>query len=158
MLGIFESITRRLVETWKSDEPSGRRSAFSCRCGRPVYFRNSLCLGCQAPLGYEPELQQVRAMTPASDTGPEPQLWTLDSEGDEAAKWVRCENFHSPAGCNWLVRANDPEPLCRSCRLNQTIPNLDDPDNALWWRKIENAKRRLVAQLLTLGLPVVSKV
>lgn len=158
MLGIFESITRRLVETWKSDEPSGRRSAFSCRCGRPVYFRNSLCLGCQAPLGYEPELQQIRAMTPASEAETDPQLWLLDGEGDEAAKWARCENFHSPAGCNWLVRANDPEPLCRSCRLNQTIPNLDDPDNALWWRKIENAKRRLVAQLLTLGLPVVSKV
>jgi len=156
MLGIFESITKRLVEAWKSDEPSGRRSAFSCRCGRPVYFRNSLCLGCKSPLGYEPERQQVCAMAP----GPQPDVWLLDrQDGTEAATtWVRCENFDSPAGCNWLVRADEDETLCRSCRLNQTIPSLDDPDNGLWWRKIENAKRRLVAQLLTLGLPVESKV
>lgn len=56
------------------------------------------------------------------------------------------------------MHAEEDEPLCRSCRLNQTIPGLDDQDNARWWRKIENAKRRLVAQLLNLGLPVVSKV
>jgi hypothetical protein len=42
--------------------------------------------------------------------------------------------------------------------LNQTIPQLDDPDNCRWWRSIENAKRRLVSQLLGLGLPVRSKV
>lgn len=154
MLNIFETITRRLVEAWKADEPSGRRSAFSCRCGRPVYFRNSLCLGCQAPLAYEPGLQEVRALS----TGPEPGTWTIDGQEDEAALWKRCENFDSPAGCNWLVAADDAEPLCRSCRLNRTIPSLDDPDNCRWWRLIENAKRRLVAQLLNLGLPVVSKV
>ena len=42
--------------------------------------------------------------------------------------------------------------------MNRTIPKLDDADNARWWRAIENAKRRLVSQLLGLGLPVVSKV
>ena len=154
MLNIFETITKRLVEAWKADEPSGRRSAFSCRCGRPVYFRNSLCLGCQAPLGYEPGLQEVRALSP----GPEEGTWTIDGDEEEKAVWKRCGNFDSPAGCNWLVAADDEEPLCRSCRLNRTIPSLDDPDNCRWWRLIENAKRRLVAQLLNLGLPVVSKV
>lgn len=154
MLNFFESITKRLIEAWKSDEPSGRRSSFSCRCGRPVYFRNSLCLGCKAPLGFEPELQEVRALVP----GEQPGTWTLDGEGEGATVWKLCGNFDSPAGCNWLVRADEVEPLCRSCRLNQTIPSLDNPDNALWWRKIENAKRRLVAQLINLGLPVQSKV
>lgn len=154
MLNIFESVIKRLAEAWKSDEPSGRRSAFSCRCGRPVYFNNSLCLGCDAPLGYEPELQQLRALEP----GPEPDTWRLDADEDVETTWKRCENFDSPAGCNWLVRANETEPLCRSCRLNRTIPNLDIADHCRWWRKIENAKRRLVAQLLSLGLPVVSKV
>ena len=72
--------------------------------------------------------------------------------------WRRCENFESPAGCNWLVSAEEEETLCLSCRLNQTIPNLDDPDNCRWWRLIENAKRLLVAQLLNLGLPLKSKV
>jgi hypothetical protein len=77
---------------------------------------------------------------------------------ESAKAWRRCENFDSPAGCNWLVPADDEEPLCRACRLNRTIPDLDNAENAQWWRLIENAKRRLVAQLLNLGLPVRSKV
>jgi hypothetical protein len=153
-MSIFDAITKRLAEAWKSDEPSGRKSAFRCRCGRPVYFRNSLCLGCQAPLGYEPELQQICSLIPTD----QPNRWGLDGQEDPAAVWARCENFDSPAGCNWLVADADEEPLCRACRLNRTIPVLSDPDNGVWWRKIENAKRRLVAQLLTLGLPVESKV
>ena len=154
MLSIFETITKRLVEAWKSDEPSGRRSAFSCRCGRPVYFNNSLCLGCDSPLGFETELLEVRALTPGPDAG----TWKVHEHADAEMSWKRCENFDSPAGCNWLVPASEEETLCRSCRLNRTIPNLDDPDNGRWWRKIENAKRRLVSQLLSLGLPVASKV
>lgn len=92
-------------------------------------------------------------MTPAPEAG----TFTLDGQDDDAIVWKRCANFESPAGCNWLVRADDENALCRSCRLNRTIPNLDDADNCKWWRKIENAKRRLVSQLLSLGLPVVSK-
>lgn len=153
MLSFIENITKRLLDSWKSEEPSGRRSAFNCRCGRPVFFHNSLCLACQAPLGYEPGVAQVRSLSP----GEQPDTWTLDGEGVEGL-FKRCENFDSPAGCNWLVSASDEEPLCRCCRLNRTIPVLDDPNNALWWRKIENAKRLLVSQLLNLGLPVVSKV
>ncbi len=99
-------------------------------------------------------LQQIRALSPAQ----QPDTWKIDDQDEDAENWIRCENFESPAGCNWMVRVDDDETLCRSCRLNQTIPDLDDPDNCLWWRKIENAKRRLVAQLFNLGLPVESKV
>jgi hypothetical protein len=154
MLSIFESITRRLVDSWKSGEPSGRRSAFACRCGRPVYFDNSLCLGCKAPLGFETASLQVTSLEPALEAG----RWKLDSPKDSPAEWKRCDNFDSPAGCNWMVPAEETEGLCRSCRLNQTIPSLDHNANRILWRKIENAKRRLVAQLLSLGLPVASKV
>tara|TARA_R110002095_G_scaffold159024_4_gene137850 strand:+ start:886 stop:2058 length:1173 start_codon:yes stop_codon:yes gene_type:complete len=156
MINMFEAITKRLVEAWKSDEPSRRRNAFRCRCGRPVFFDNSLCLGCQAPLGYVPDLQQVRALKP----GPQPDTWILDEEAniDAETTWRQCKNFRSSVGCNWLVQTDDEQTLCRSCRLNNRIPDLDDSDNRLWWRKIENAKRRLVAQLLNLGLPVISKV
>ena len=154
MLSIFESITTRLVESWKSGEPSGRRSTFACRCGRPVYFHNSLCLGCKAPLGFETDSLQVTSLLPASQPG----LWKLDSQPSSTSEWKRCENFDSAAGCNWMVPADEVEGLCRSCRLNQTIPTLDNDANRLLWRKIENAKRRLVAQLLSMGLPVASKV
>lgn len=156
VFNIFEFVTKRLTEAWRSEEPSGRGTIFRCQCGRPIFFRNSLCLGCESVLGFEPESRQVRALLP----GAEPETWRLDGQDDEddGQRWHRCENFASPAGCNWLVPVDDEETLCRSCRLNRTIPNLDDADNARWWRKIENAKRRLVSQLLSLGLPVVSKV
>ena len=149
---LFESIAKRLTEGWRSDEPTGRGQAYRCTCGRPVFFRNSLCLGCKTPLGYEPDSAQVRALEPGEIEN------TLRLAGEKGAGWRRCENFDSPAGCNWLVRVSDAETLCVSCRLNRTIPNLDDEDNRRWWRVIEVAKRRLVAQLTGLGLPVKSKV
>jgi len=151
---LFDNITKRLAETWRSDEPSGRGHAYRCQCGRPVFFRNSVCLGCKTALGYEPDAAQVRALQP----GKEANTWSLAGQEDSAPAWRRCANFDSPAGCNWLVPVTDAETLCVSCRLNRTIPNLDDEDNRRWWRVIENAKRRLVSQLLGLGLPVKSKV
>ncbi len=153
MINIFESISKRLAEAWRSEEPSGRGYKYRCQCGRAIFFRNNLCLGCKSALGYEPEEGQAFALQPGPDTG----TWKLHGQEENAPMWRRCENFDSPAGCNWLVMV-DEESLCRSCRLNRTIPNLDDADNCRWWRLIENAKRRLVAQLLDLGLPVVSKV
>ena len=154
MLNIVESIVKRLAEAWRSEEPSGRGHKYRCQCGRPIFFRNSLCLGCNSALGYDPEAAQMRALQP----GPAPGTWRLHGQDKSAALWRRCENFDSPAGCNWLVASEEEETLCRSCRLNRTIPKLDDADNCRWWRQIENAKRLLVAQLLGLGLPVKSKV
>jgi hypothetical protein len=90
--------------------------------------------------------------------GPDEGTWKLHGENGDAKLWRRCDNFDSPAGCNWLTAADDEESLCRACRLNRTIPDLDDPDNCRYWRLIEIAKRRLVSQLLGLRLPVRSKV
>ena len=131
----------------------GPRVRFRCDCGRPVYFRNSLCLGCKSPLGFEPESR--RSGHSCRDQN--------RAHGGSTAKRMQAlvaalQKLRFPAGCNWLVSANEKEPLCVSCRLNRTIPSLDDEDNARWWRLIENAKRRLVSQLLSLGLPVKSKV
>jgi hypothetical protein len=154
MTNVFESIIKRLAETWRPDQPSGRGYSYHCSCGRPVYFRNSLCLGCKSPLGFDPESQEVCALVP----GPKPDTWRLQGKEDPRKLWRRCGNFNSPSGCNWLLSAKEKQTLCISCRLNRTIPNLDDEDNTRWWRLIENAKRRLVSQLLSLGLPVKSKV
>src|SRR6478609_7745113 len=53
--------------------------------------------------------------------------------------------------------AANPAHFCIACRLTRTIPDLGDPDNARYWAGIEAAKRRLVAQLITLGSPVRSR-
>ena len=125
---------------------------YECRCSRPVFFRNSVCLACGSPLGYEPHLAHISALEPAADG-----YWTL-------AGWLplktyrRCANLETPAACNWLVESTDPEELCQCCRLNRTIPDLTIPENGESWNKIEIAKRRLVSLLIALGLPVKSRV
>ena len=82
--------------------------------------------------------------------------------------YARCANLTTPAACNWLIAlvpatGFESQPpaqlLCHACRLNRTIPDLNDgahPDNGVLWGKIELAKRRLFSSLLALGLPVQS--
>ncbi|AKJ27977.1 zinc-binding metallopeptidase family protein [Caldimonas brevitalea] len=134
--------------------------SYRCQCGRHVFFRNTLCLACQTPLGYEPDLAQVVPLKPGAEAG----LWQLFGSadgGDPGASYRRCANFETPAGCNWLVPLDAPVPsaqsLCVACRLNRTIPDLSLPQNGVLWGRIETAKRRLVSSLLALGLPVRSK-
>lgn len=146
----FERVYNRLAEAWRQREPPRRGRSYRCQCGRPVFFLNSECLACHAQLGFVPDLGEVRALQPSGNG--------LFRIAGYDATVRRCANFETPAGCNWLVGADDPNPLCRACRLNRTIPDLSDADNRRYWRAIENAKRRLVSQLLDLDLPVRSKV
>jgi hypothetical protein len=110
-------------------------------------------LACNAPLGYVPELSAVRPLEPGRNEG----TWRLASRKGRRT-YRRCANFASAAGCNWLVPVDDPSPLCQSCRLSRTIPDLTDEDNQRYWRAIERAKRRLISELITMGLPVKSQV
>ncbi len=132
----------------------GRR-VFDCRCGRPVFFRNSACLACGAELGFDPELRELLPLEAVEGTG------ELRASGEDrsAMRYRRCANHTMAAACNWLVRTDDTcSPLCRSCRLNRTVPDLSDEANARLWHGTEVSKRRLVALLLDLGLPVRSRV
>ncbi|EDY16373.1 conserved hypothetical protein [Chthoniobacter flavus Ellin428] len=154
MKTLVENIARRLLEAWRSNERPRRWHTHRCQCGQPIFFRNSQCLTCGAALGYEPDCTEVLALLP----GPGEGTWLLTGEKTASRTFRRCANFDSPCGCNWLVPAEDELPHCVSCRLNRAIPDFADADNRRYWRAIENAKRRLVAQLLAIGLPVKSKV
>jgi hypothetical protein len=135
-------------------ETPGVSRVYKCQCGRPVFFRNSICLACKTPLGYEPSLGRICPLAP----GPEAQTWTIIGADKSAIRLYRhCANLSSPSACNWLTRADsqsNPQALCISCRLNRTIPDLSDPGNAENWRRIELAKRRVISSLVALGLPV----
>jgi hypothetical protein len=96
------------------------------------------CLSCSHALAYFPDLQKVASL-------------------DTAAGHRACENYSTHEVCNWAVPADDPNPLCRSCRLTRVIPNLGQPASKLAWFRLESAKRRLVYSLLHLGCPVDSK-
>ena len=148
-----ENLLQRILASWGPRKGRYVTPSHACRCGRTVLFRESKCRGCDAPLGYEPRLRKVGALVAGTTAG----TWRLASNKGSSAMYRRCGNFESPAACNWLVPVKDPSELCNSCRLNRYIPNLDDADNRQYWAAIEGAKRRMVAQLLTLGLPVRSK-
>ena len=47
--------------------------------------------------------------------------------GGAAVAYRRCSNAGA-AACNWLVAVDDPDGLCRSCRLTRTVPDRTDPD------------------------------
>ena len=92
----------------------------------------------------------------------EPDTWQIALDGTQPqAVYRRCANFATAAACNWLIEPEEGaggSTLCRACRLNRTIPNLSQGRNRAHWLCMERAKRRLVSQLIGLGLPVASKV
>jgi hypothetical protein len=152
--------------------------AYQCQCGRPVFLGNSECLACHTPLGYVIESLGVVPLAPVAsqphaDDGVaegdvDPALETYAVLGEGGGKhYRRCANFTTAAGCNWMVPvARDGDDAdrhgltpgyCLSCSATRTIPDLSQPLNGELWRKLEQAKRRLMSQLLALGLPVVTR-
>lgn len=147
--------------------------AYRCHCGNPVFFRNSECLVCGTPLGYDSALARLIPLTPGQHVDTWVQ-WQAEQpfllpNAAPAQTYTRCSNLATPAACNWLVPlaplensaqdAQTPQLLCQACRLNRTIPDLNDiahPDNGVLWGRIELAKRRLFSSLLALRLPVAS--
>ena len=153
MQDLLQSLAKRIeAQRQKRDERAERHShTFRCRCGNDIFFDNTLCLACKSPLGLLPDTGKVVALDPSPTHG----TWHVEGRKELLKS---CANRDSQAACNWMIYAHNPKTYCIACRLNRTIPSLDDADNARYWTAIEAAKRRLVAQLLALGLPVKSKV
>jgi hypothetical protein len=104
--------------------------AFSCPvCGRLVIFESERCLACGHELGFDWGSRQIVALHARS----------------------RCAG-HELAGCNALV-ASDGD-WCTSCALTRTRPADADSAGLQGFERAEAAKRRLVFELLELGLPV----
>lgn len=157
--------------------------AYQCQCGRPVFLRNSRCLACQTPLGYVVERLGVVPLAPVAD--PDSDEFTVFGD-EQGPRYRRCGNFTSAAACNWMVPvvppasahevagtpadttaapAITPDPaqgllpdMCLACSTTRTIPDLSVPENPQRWNLLEQAKRRLLSQLLALGLPVITRI
>lgn len=69
---------------------------------------------------------------------------------EDGTQWVDCAN-RSLAGCNWLAEREGG--LCRSCRLTRTRPANADAAGLEALVVAERAKRRVLVQLMELGLP-----
>ncbi|QTT89982.1 zinc-binding metallopeptidase family protein [Pseudomonas chlororaphis] len=151
MYRFFEQLSSRIAAPFVR-ESSRNSKVWPCRCGQSLFFRNSQCLACSAALGYQPEQSRLSSLQPGSEV----DTWLLDVD-PQAGLLRRCANLDTPAACNWLLPAYGADTLCVACRLNRTIPDLGVAENPERWRKVEIAKRRLVAQLVSLGLPLIAK-
>ncbi len=144
---------------------------YHCQCGNPIFFRNSTCLVCNTPLGYDPDLGLLIPLTQAQsldswqryDVPNQSPATSAEPDSFQATKqYRRCANLPTKAACNWLINAEQPaaNTLCLACSLNRTIPDLMDPtrpENSVYWGRIELAKRRMLGGVLGLGLQVVPK-
>ena len=149
----LDSLDTQLKAEWKNRRTGRQLShSYQCRCGTAIFFRNTQCLTCRRQLGFVPKLTLLVALEAGSKPG------EFRAAGVQGPLYKSCANRDTPALCNWLLDAADPCALCTACRLNRTIPDLRDTDNARYWAAIEIAKRRMVAQLLALGLPLKSRI
>lgn len=109
--------------------------SFSCECGNPLFFENTVCLKCRHEVGFDPCTMTMRPLT-------------------AEVPLKRCSNGVNFAVCNWLLPNEGAGEFCVSCSLNQLIPNLSSPQTVGLWAKMESAKRRAAFSLLSLGLPL----
>jgi hypothetical protein len=122
---------------------------FNCpNCGQRLAFENSLCLSCRSSLGFS--LDDMALLVIASGA---------DSEHGgavDSAEYQLCANLYL-AECNWLVEKGPVRQLCASCRLTRTRPNDADTTALTAFAAAEKAKRRLIAELHELKLPIVGR-
>jgi hypothetical protein len=122
---------------------------FPCSvCQQLLFFDNSTCLRCSSPLGYVPDDGEVVALRAAGSA--------FERVDGRPGRFRHCSN-RLVARCNWLVPVDDVSELCASCRLTTVRPNDGDVDSIEAFADAEAAKRRLLHQLMALGLPVVDR-
>jgi hypothetical protein len=158
----LSQLGRQLADRWRAQRQPRTLRAFRCQCGAPVFFRNSACLSCGRALGYDPAQRRLLALDVRGEALVEARPASA-LHLRPGRVFHRCANAGSAAACNWLVPdealggQGQRPPFCVACRLNRTIPDQTVTDNQRDWALIEQAKRRLVSQLLALGLPVQSR-
>src|ERR1700746_1818119 len=99
------------------------------KCGECVSFEQCQCTSCAQLLVFDPLELRVR----------------------ELREVASCAN-RSLMGCNWST--DKDAKFCNSCALSRTIPSLTPQKNVLLWKRVEEAKRRLLYDLHRLRLPL----
>ena len=117
-------------------------------CGSLVFFENVSCVHCGHSLGFLADVLDLSAVEHEST-----DLMRALAPAAHDRRYRGCENGRQHAVCNWLISADEGDPFCEACRLNDVIPDLSVTGNLSRWHRLELAKRRLVYTLLKLGLP-----
>ena len=123
---------------------------FHCpNCGQRLAFENSKCLNCASALGYSLDEGALLVIAHGEDSE--------HGGAVDASEYRLCANLYA-AKCNWLVRADTGAgALCPSCALTRTRPNDADTVAMIAFAAAEQAKRRLISELVDLKLPIVGR-
>jgi hypothetical protein len=116
--------------------------AFRCpHCGFAVAFEQQSCFACSTEVAFYRPWMAV-ALAPAAG----------ESTMIDDAAWVRCANWDR--GCNWLVEADSKTPICFAEGFVRNEPGPDDTAALKELASTLKDLRRLIFQLLDLGLPI----
>ena len=123
---------------------------YTCgNCHSLLYFENNICLSCGHSLGFDPVSLTLLTLKPKDET-------SFSDILDKSSVYRFCKNAEHGV-CNWLISASQETPYCQACALNRVIPSLTSEENKKRWKKIEEAKHRLIYSLLRLQLPFEPK-
>ena len=119
--------------------------AFACPvCNNFTPFEADRCLTCHAGIGLHPPTMTMLAVADG----------TVIADGQ---RWIRCTQ-NSTLGCNWLVVEEEQEAHQRGrCLADSLIRREPDASDTIAREKLvptAAALRRLVYQLLDIGLPI----
>jgi hypothetical protein len=122
---------------------------FICpNCGQRLSFENSVCLNCKSALGFSLDDMALLVIAPPAESE--------HAGAVDESHYQLCANLHL-AECNWLVEKGPIAKLCVSCSLTRTRPNDADTVALAAFASAEAAKRRLIAELHELKLPIVGR-
>jgi len=122
---------------------------FICpKCGQHLAFENSICLSCNSRLGFS-LADMAFLVIESGDEGSQPGFVDAD-------EYQLCANLYL-AECNWLVEKAPVRKLCTSCALTRTRPNDADTKALAAFAVAERAKRRMIAELVEMELPIVGR-
>src|SRR6202158_1413089 len=122
---------------------------FICpNCGQHLAFENPVCLSCGRPFGFSLDDMALLVIASGDESGPAGFV--------DADKYQLCANMHL-AECNWLVGKAPVHKLCKSWSQTRTGPTDADTKALAAFADAEKAKRRLIAELHELKLPVVGR-
>jgi hypothetical protein len=113
---------------------------FVCaQCQNQIFFANSHCLQCHAPLGYVASEKEMGTFLRSENN-----VWTSLNPDYQHRNYKPCYNYTHHQVCNWMLPPDSDEIYCESCQLTDVIPDLSQAEHVLYWGRIEHAKRRFL--------------
>lgn len=124
---------------------------YPCSCKNTLFFDSTVCLECGHDTGMCPQCQRVVPLI-ADKQG---QLHCGHVDCGVALR--KCANYETEQICNRCLPAPaEEEPdktLCDFCSLTTVIPDLSLSGGRETWRRLEQAKHRVLYILDLIGLP-----